>query len=134
MRSKEEINAYHRKYYHEHREKMLLRNKEKYLRRKSLQDEYTREWYRNHAEKNVLKKHLRKEKMVMYKGGKCSICGIEYNGENGAIFDFHHINPEEKEYRPSTSSSIADWERVKKELDKCILVCSNCHRLIHKKY
>lgn len=98
MRSKEEINAYHRKYYHEHREKMLLRNKEKYLR------------------------------------GKCSICGIEYNGENGAIFDFHHINPEEKEYRPSTLSSIADWERVKKELDKCILVCSNCHRLIHKKY
>lgn len=55
----------------------------------------------------------RKVEAILYKGGKCAACGIEYNGENGAIFDFHHINPEEK------------------ELDKEICLCSNCHRLIH---
>ena len=134
MRSREEINAYNRKYYLEHREQVLLRNKEKYKRRKELQDGYSREWHRNHAEEVAFKKNLRKEQMVIYKGGRRSACGIEYNGENGCIFDFHHIDPNEKEYRPSTLVSVTDWEKVKRELDKCVLVCANCHRLIHKKY
>lgn len=50
MGSREEINAYNGKYHLEHREQMLLRNKEKYKRRKGLQDEYSREWHGNHAE------------------------------------------------------------------------------------
>lgn len=72
----------------------------------------------------------RKIKAILHKGGKCAVCGIEYNGENGAIFDFHHINPEEKEADWS-KLRLKSWEAVKKELDKEICVCANCHRLIH---
>ena len=68
-----------------------------------------------------------KEEAVSYKGGKCEQCG--YNKCIDA-FDFHHIDPKEKEY---------DWRRMRrksrdimfKELDKCMLLCANCHREIH---
>ena len=71
-----------------------------------------------------------KQKMVDYKGGKCEICG--YNKYIGAL-DFHHKNPKEKDFRLSNSFNRyrTKWEKVIKELDKCMLVCSNCHREIH---
>mgnify|MGYP006935470923 CR=1 FL=1 len=66
-----------------------------------------------------------KEKYIEYKGGKCEMCG--YNKCIAAL-DFHHTNPSEKEF--NISSRIVSWEIAKKELDKCILVCANCHREI----
>lgn len=68
-----------------------------------------------------------KEKYVQYKGGECQVCG--YNKCNGALC-FHHINPEEKEFTLAKYKNRA-WEIVKKELDKCLLVCANCHAEIH---
>ena len=65
--------------------------------------------------------------MIELKGGKCSICG--YNKCIEAL-DFHHIDPEEKEMNMSRGKSKA-WNIVLKELDKCILLCSNCHRELH---
>lgn len=72
----------------------------------------------------------RKVKAILYKGGKCAVCGAEYDGTNGAIFDFHHINPEEKEFEWG-KLRVRSWDSVKEELDKEICVCVNCHRLIH---
>ncbi len=66
-----------------------------------------------------------KEKSVEYKGGKCFICG--YDKCNRSL-QFHHQNPSEKDF---DFNRIRNWERVKKELDKCILVCANCHAEIH---
>jgi len=63
-----------------------------------------------------------------YKGGKCCKCG--YDKCVGAL-EFHHINPDEKEFGPGHNGHTRSWKRVKKELDKCILVCANCHREIH---
>lgn len=65
---------------------------------------------------------------VEYKGGKCSICG--YNKCIDAL-DFHHLDPKIKEFNPSDNGHTRSWEKQKIELDKCILVCSNCHREIH---
>jgi len=39
--------------------------------------------------------------------------------------DFHHTNSKEKDFKISGIS--VSWERIKKELDKCVLVCKNCH-------
>lgn len=68
-----------------------------------------------------------KIKAVEYKGGKCEVCG--YNKCIDA-FDFHHLDPSKKEFRISDGCTRS-WDKIKLELDKCILVCANCHREIH---
>jgi len=47
------------------------------------------------------------------------------------FFKFHHLDPKEKDFNPSRLKKYSFDDRVKCELDKCILVCSNCHREIH---
>ncbi len=47
-----------------------------------------------------------------------------------SVYDFHHSNPNEKEFRISQRLRRS-WKELKKELDKCKLVCANCHRIIH---
>jgi len=71
-----------------------------------------------------------KTQMVEYKGGCCVICG--YKKYMGAL-EFHHINPNEKDFNLSHMKKYAFDDKIKNELDKCILVCSNCHREIHGK-
>jgi hypothetical protein len=67
-----------------------------------------------------------KKILVEYKGGKCQICG--YN-KCITCLDFHHTNPNEKEMK--ISGSTKSFEKQKEEVDKCILVCHNCHGEIH---
>ena len=69
-----------------------------------------------------------KQEAVDYKGGKCSICG--YNKSLRAL-EFHHIDPKEKDFSISADKSYIPFKDIKDELDKCILVCSNCHAEIH---
>lgn len=69
-----------------------------------------------------------KVKCVEYKGSKCSECG--YNKYIGAL-EFHHLDPSQKDFEMSRYKLSAFSDIVKKELDKCILVCSNCHKEIH---
>ncbi len=78
-------------------------------------------------EKVKLHRQKIKEKAVEYKGSKCQKCGY-----NKCIwsFDFHHVIPEEKDFSISRNSTLS-WEKVKKELDKCIMLCANCHRELH---
>lgn len=70
-----------------------------------------------------------KIKAVEYLGGSCSDCG--YNKCIAAL-DFHHINPNTKD---SDIKSLGQrkWESILKEIKKCKLLCSNCHREHHWK-
>ena len=63
-----------------------------------------------------------------YKGGKCILCG--YNKCQRAL-SFHHLNPKEKDFDLSSRGLTRSWERIKKEIDKCVLLCANCHMEIH---
>ena len=67
-----------------------------------------------------------KEKLVEYKGGKCIVCG--YNKYVGNL-TFHHLNPEEKDFNISGKSFSI--EALKKEVDKCALLCHICHGELH---
>lgn len=69
-----------------------------------------------------------KEELILHKGTECEMCGYEFTGENHAAFDFHHINPKEKE---GYVLSRGNQEKNKIEVEKCMLVCSNCHRILH---
>lgn len=71
----------------------------------------------------------RKLSMIKLMGGKCCKCGYD---KNIAALEFHHINPEEKEFQlDARHISNTKMEKLEKELSKCILVCSNCHKEIH---
>jgi DNA-binding CsgD family transcriptional regulator len=68
-----------------------------------------------------------KLKLVEYKGGCCEKCG--YNKSEQAL-QFHHINPEKKDF--TVGGKSYSFERMKLEVDKCIMVCANCHIEIHE--
>ena len=70
-----------------------------------------------------------KLKAILYKGGKCERCN--YSKCYDAL-DFHHLDPNTKEFGISKVSTPS-WDRLKKEVDKCILLCANCHREEHAK-
>lgn len=69
-----------------------------------------------------------KKECVEYKGGKCSVCGYM---KCFAALEFHHRNPAEKDFAISKLNTAILTDAIKKELDKCDLVCSNCHKEIH---
>jgi hypothetical protein len=80
---------------------------------------------------NVQKRRYKlKEKAVEYKGGKCELCGYDKCID---ALEFHHKNPDEKDFGISQKGITRKWEQIKDELDKCICVCANCHREIHSK-
>ena len=70
-----------------------------------------------------------KEILVEYKGGKCEICG--YNRSISAL-EFHHKDPNQKDFGIAHKGYTRSIEKNKEEVDKCILVCANCHREIHE--
>lgn len=76
---------------------------------------------------NVVNRKKIKQKAVEYLGGECVRCG--YNKCLGAL-DFHHLDPKEKDIDYHNFKTKFD-EKLKKELDKCILLCANCHREEH---
>lgn len=77
--------------------------------------------------KSVQKSQRRKKIHAIEQfGGKCSVCG--YDKCINAL-EFHHT--ENKKEEPSYIIFRWSWERALKELEKCILVCANCHREIH---
>lgn len=69
-----------------------------------------------------------REMAIEYKGGKCILCG--YNKCIQSL-DFHHVGNSKKDFGISDRGYTRSWERVKQEIDKCILVCANCHRELH---
>ena len=70
----------------------------------------------------------KKIELINYKGGKCQICNYD---RCKRVLQFHHIDPELKEFELSNSGTM-NIEILKKEADKCILVCANCHGEIHE--
>jgi hypothetical protein len=75
------------------------------------------------------RRKLVKIKAVNYKGGKCLVCG--YNRCIRALH-FHHLDPSQKDFAISSDGSTRSWEEIRKELDKCIMLCGNCHSEKHE--
>ncbi len=95
----------------------------------------TRKETRTYADRAVymreaVKKRRRKIRDMAreYKGGKCMLCG--YNKSPRAL-SFHHLDPKKKDFGVAAKGFTRSWESVKNEIDKCILICSNCHMEVH---
>jgi hypothetical protein len=65
---------------------------------------------------------------VEYKGGKCIICGYS---KCKAAMDFHHLDPTQKDFGIGERGNLPNKENLKAELDKCVLLCRNCHAEVH---
>lgn len=65
-----------------------------------------------------------------YKGMKCQHCGYD---KCKSALEFHHLNPAEKDFAIGYKGETRSWTRTKAELDKCVLLCSNCHREEHER-
>lgn len=68
-----------------------------------------------------------KKRAVSYKGGKCVRCGYS---KCIAALNFHHLDAKTKDFSIGSNHSRS-WESIRKELDKCILLCANCHAEEH---
>jgi hypothetical protein len=68
-----------------------------------------------------------KEKSVEHMGGKCQICGYDKCLRS---LHFHHKDGEEKKFELCYGARFT-WQEVLEEINKCILVCANCHGEIH---
>lgn len=92
-------------------QKRYQENKEEYLRRSKENRAEKREWLKEYKSKL-----------------ECDECG-----ENrSACLEFHHKNPEEK-FKNVSEMTLQSYsiERIKKEIDKCRVLCSNCHKVLH---
>ena len=110
---------------------MLEHQTKEYHQKKS------REWFERltppqHKERNKLRAQRRKEKKdywVKQFGSKCQDCKQTFMN---CVFDFHHIdmnNP--NKIKPSQLLNMSDTS-IAQELDKCVMICANCHRIRHE--
>lgn len=75
-----------------------------------------------------LKKWTNHVRAINILGGKCSKCDENHI----ATLSFHHVDPKNKEYNVARMlNSNYSWEEIEPEINKCILLCENCHRKFH---
>jgi hypothetical protein len=120
------------------RPEVIEKRKQYQMDHKEQRKEILAKYYRENKDRcNALSSNLGKQRqkehslrVIEYLGGSCYICGLV--DECYEIFDAHHVNPDEKEYGIARLTH-KDWGTIiQPELDKCILVCSNCHRKLTK--
>ncbi len=90
--------------------------------------------YRDRRQYLIRAVHARRKKIrqmaVEYKGGKCEVCGYDRCIE---ALEFHHNDVSKKDFGISEKGYTKSWKQVMQELDKCILICANCHRELRAK-
>jgi len=69
-----------------------------------------------------------KLKLIDMLGGVCKKCKQSFHP---AAFDFHHLDPSKKEFSITTAFQNMSFEKIYQEVQKCILLCANCHRIEH---
>lgn len=93
----------------------------------------SRKWHSNRdnldrRNKKVMQRiRQRKQDLVQLFGNKCQDCGQSFPQ---CCYDFHHLDPTEKDHNISHMLTLSP-ERLLIEKEKCVMLCSNCHRIRH---
>jgi len=101
-------------------------------KRKEMAKIYRARWYANNREKhiaNVAKnRKAQRKKWLEFKASlACCRCGIQHP----AVIDFHHITPEEGRVSVYALANNGQYGAARKEIERCIPLCANCHRITH---
>lgn len=119
-----------------YRTRITSENRHSYCKQCSAEN--ARASYHRQPKKNILAANIRKQKKIeifgsfvdgikLYYG--CCFCGEK---SHPCCLDCHHFDPESKSVEIAVCVSTASKERLFDELVKCIVVCSNCHRKVHR--
>ncbi len=88
--------------------------------------------YKDRRQYIIAAVHKRRRKIrqmaIEYKGGRCEVCGYDRCSD---ALEFHHVDSSKKDFSISSKGYTRSWTKVKEELDKCVLLCANCHRETH---
>ena len=83
----------------------------------------------NSSAVSTWRKNLKQRALALF-GHKCSVCGYS---RCAAALEFHHLDPSKKEFSLSkVYANPRKWSEVIQELEKCALLCANCHREVHQ--
>lgn len=122
---------YRRAYYLANKDKWKEYNEKAYSERKEALLEYQRNYRAANREKirkrDKEKRQQRLNQAIERLGGRCNLCGEEYPS---CVYDFHHLDPSTKEFTIGENMFVSE-ERFFNEVDKCVLLCANCHRITH---
>ena len=124
--SKEEQKEYYRKWYQKNKEKKQEQNREWYKKNKEKRTEQIKGYHLENIERRYLCRTERKRKMkiecIEYLGGKCVVCGTTER------LEFDHIDRTTKKYSIGGRVSY-NFDILKEEVDKCQLLCYDCHKV-----
>lgn len=129
-RYNEQARKYANRYKLCNREKILEKNRRYYWRNKQKLNEKHRIYYSQNKEK-ILRQYqaivaAKKTYFIELRGNRCSRCN---NTFPLVCYDFHHIDPSTKK------ENTIDWNQednlLKEEMNKCSVLCANCHRIVH---
>ncbi len=113
-----------------------FKNKKRNIKQKTCKECFKivrRKWYEKHKEKIILKNTKNRKKntlwFIEYKSTlKCSRC----TENHPACLDFHHLNPQEKDFSVTAiANGTYSKKRILEEINKCEVLCANCHRKLH---
>lgn len=111
-------------------EKERQRSKDYYQTHKEQVIERTKRWGKTHRKerrKSVqdMRARRRFEIQEYKRKAGCFLCGET----DPAALDFHHLDNSQKE--DNIAELVLSRQKLEKELEKCIVLCSNCHRKVH---
>ena len=78
---------------------------------------------------DMSRRAIMRAKFQAYKATlKCAECGEDHS----YCLEFHHLDPSEKEITVTKAIQQRwSWDRIMREVDKCVVLCANCHRKLH---
>ena len=101
----------------------------------------TEHYYKHHKHYRKLQNTARTKRrqksklaLIKYKGDKCEHCKVSFPCHG--VYEFHHTDPNEKDFSISDALDrnigvLSNHKKILKELDKCLMLCANCHRIEH---
>lgn len=100
---------------------------------KEYQRNYQRAWHQRNKEKRLAKMYTKKAALYEYvQDIKSRQCCADCGQQHPATLQFHHLNSDIKEFNISDAVRMGTSpEKIKAEIDKCIVLCANCHIIRH---
>jgi len=113
-----------------------MATKEWYFENRERMRELRKKWYENNKDSERDKAKVRQKKRrddfnEWYYDYKSKLSCIRCGFSHPAALDFHHRDRGDKEFDPSRMRDSTNKKKFLLEIEKCDVLCANCHRIHH---